>query len=71
MTSAYTFVYVLATGCAYAIMYVQFVHPALGNESGGVQLIHEGTCCLAWGIFFDRMRDRGVVCVWKRLSRTT
>ena len=48
-TSAYTFAYTLATGCAYALMYMQFVHSALGNEDGGVQLVYEGTCCLAWG----------------------
>jgi len=34
--SAYTFAYTLATGCAYALMYVQFVHSALRNEGGGV-----------------------------------
>jgi len=51
VTSAYTFAYMLATECAYALMYVQFVHSALGNEEGGVQLVYEGTCCLAWGLF--------------------
>ena len=60
----YTFAYTLATGCAYALTYVQFVHSALGNEGGGVQLVYEGTCCLAWGVIFDRRRDRGVVCVF-------
>jgi len=40
--SAYTFAYTLAT----ALMYVQFVHLALGNEGGGVQPAYEGTCCL-------------------------
>ena len=54
----------LATGCAYALMYVRFVHPALGNEGGGVQLVYEGTCCLVWGIIFYRRKDRGVVCVF-------
>ena len=43
--SAYTFVYTLATGCAYALMYVQFVRLAFGNVCGGVQLAYEGTCC--------------------------
>ena len=47
--AAYTFVHTLATGCAYALMYVQFVHSALGNKDGGVQLVYEDTCCLAWG----------------------
>jgi len=46
------------------LMYVQFVHSALGNEDGGVQLVYQVTCCLAWGFIFDRRRDRGVVCVF-------
>jgi len=50
--------------CAYALMYVQFVHLALGNEDEGVQLVYESTCCLAWGIIFDRRKDRGVICVF-------
>jgi len=62
--SAYTFAYTLATGCAYALMYVQFVHLALGNEGGRVQLGCEGTCCLAWGIVLDKRRGRDVVCVF-------
>jgi len=33
--SAYTFAYTLDTACAYALMYVQFVHLALGNKDGG------------------------------------
>jgi hypothetical protein len=37
--SAYTFAYTLATGCAYALMYVQFVHSALKYDDGGVQLV--------------------------------
>jgi len=45
-------------------MYVQFVHLALGNEDGGVQLFYESTCCLAWGIIFDRRKGRSVVCVF-------
>jgi len=60
----YTFAYMLATGCAYALMYVQFGHFALGNEDGGVQLIYGSTCCLAWGVVFDRRKDRRVVCVF-------
>jgi len=63
-TSAYTFAYTLATGCAYTLMYVQFVCSALRNEDGGVQLMYEATCCLAWGVIFDRRRNRGVVCVF-------
>ena len=60
----YTFAYTLATGCTYAHMYVQFVHSALGNKGGGVQLVYEGACCLAWEVIFDRRRDMGVVCVF-------
>ena len=63
-TSAYTFASTLATGCAYALMYVQFVHWVLGNEDGGFQLVYESTCCLAWGVSFDKMKDRGVGCVF-------
>jgi len=37
---------------------------AMGNEDGGVQLFYESTCCLAWGVIFDRRTDRGVVCVF-------
>jgi len=64
VTSAYTFAYTLATGSAYALMCVHFVHSALGNEGEGVQLVYEGTSFLAWGVIFDRRRDRGVVCVF-------
>jgi len=68
VTSTYTFAYTLATGCAYALMYVQFVLSVLGNEGWGVQLVYEGTCCLAWGVVFDRRRDWGVVCVLSILN---
>jgi len=34
----------------------------LGNEDGGVQLVYESACCLAWGDIFERRKDRGVVC---------
>jgi hypothetical protein len=33
--SAYTFAYSRATGCAYALMYLQFVHLTLGTSVGG------------------------------------
>jgi len=39
-------------------------HVASGNEDGGVPLVYDSTCCLAWGDFFDRRKDRGVVCVF-------
>jgi len=54
----------LAPGCAYALMYVQFVYLALGNKDGGVQLVYETTCCLAWGVIFDKRNNMGVVCVF-------
>ena len=41
--TAYTFAYTLATRCAYALMYVQFVHLALGDEDEGVRLVYEST----------------------------
>ena len=64
-TSAYIFAYKLAPRYAYALrlMYVQFVHSALGNEDGGVQLVYEGFFCLAWGLIFDRRRDK-IVCAF-------
>ena len=45
-------------------MYEQFGHLLLGNEDGGVQVVYEGTCCMAWGFVFDRRKDRDVVCVF-------
>jgi len=33
-------------------MYARCVYSALGDEGGGVQLVYEGTCCLAWGFMF-------------------
>ena len=36
----------------------------LGNQDGGGQLVYKSTCCLAWGVIFDRRKDRGVVCVF-------
>jgi len=36
---------------------------AVGDEDGGVQLVYESACCLAWGFIFDRKKDRGIVCV--------
>ena len=44
--SAYTFAYTLATGCAYALMWVQFVQLAMGNEDGGFYLIY--VALVAW-----------------------
>ena len=35
-----------------------------GNDDEGVQLNYESTYCLAWGVIFDRRKDRGVVCIF-------
>jgi len=39
-------------------------HLTLWNEDGGVQLVYESACCLAWGVIFERRKDRGVVFVF-------
>ena len=36
--------------CLYIACMCSLFHLALGNEDGGVQLVYESTCCLAWGI---------------------
>jgi hypothetical protein len=66
LRSAYIFAYMLSTGCAFVLMYVQFVHLAFWNEDVRVVLVYdlESTCCLAWGVIFDRRKDRGVACVF-------
>ena len=55
--------------CAYACAVCSFLR--WGNEEEGeeVQIVYEGTWCLAWGVVFDRRKDRGVVCVFSILSR--
>ena len=50
-------------------MYVQFVHSALGNKGERVQLVYEGTCCLAWRFIFDKRRHKCVVCVFSIFSK--
>jgi len=58
--------------CIYIYIYIytacmcSLIRLALGNEDGpgGVQLVYESACCLAWGIIIDRRKDRGVVCVF-------
>ena len=37
-------------------VYVRLFHLALGNEDGGVQLVYESACCLAWRTIFDRRK---------------
>jgi len=41
---------------------------ASGNEDGGVQLVYESACCLAWEVIFDRRKDKGVVCVFSIIN---
>ena len=59
-------VYIYVYVCVYIYMYLYITcmwslfHWALGNEDGGVQLVYESACCLA----FDRRKDSGVVCVF-------
>ena len=50
--------------CFYVACMCSLFHLALGNEDGGVQLVYESACCLAWGVIFDRRKDRDVVCVF-------
>ena len=37
---------------------------SVGERGWRVELDYESTCCLAWGIIYDRRRDRDVVCVF-------
>jgi len=70
-TCAHAWVLVLfLRGVWYAFRqgYAQFVHSALADEGGGVQLVYEGNCCLAWGVIFDKRKDRGAVCVFSILN---
>ena len=67
----YIYIYMCMYLCVYVYMslYRMYVfHLALGNEDGGVQLVYESACCLAWGVIFDRRKDRGVVCVFSILN---
>ena len=58
----YVCVYLCILYLYIACMYSLF-HLALGNKDGGVQLVFESACCLAWGVFSNRRKDRGVFCV--------
>jgi len=40
----------------------------LGNEDGGVQLVYQRTCCLAWGVILTEGKDRSVVYVFSILT---
>ena len=50
--------------CLYIACMCSLFHSTLGKEDGGVQLVYESACCLAWGVIFDRRKDRGVVFVF-------
>jgi len=53
--------------CAHVCAVCSFLR--WGNEDEEVQLVYEGTWCLAEGVIFDRWKDRGVVGVFSILSR--
>ena len=48
--------------CLYITCMCSLFHLALRN--GGFQLVYENACCLAWGVIFDRRKDRSVACVF-------
>ena len=64
------YIYVYMYVCIYIYVslyhvYVQFVSFRIGEWGwGGVQLVHESACCLAWGAIVDRRKDSGIVCVF-------
>jgi len=66
----YVYMYICICMCIYIYIYLYIAcmcslfHVALGNEDGGVQLVYESVCCLAWRVIFDGRKDRGVVCVF-------
>jgi len=65
-----TYIHICVCMCIYICTYLyiacmcSLIHLALGNEDGGVQLVYESACWLAWGVILDRRKDRGVVCVF-------
>ena len=66
----YVHMYICICKSVYIYMYLYITcmcslfHLALGNDDGGVQLVYESACCLAWGAIFNRRKDSGVVCVF-------
>jgi len=52
----YIYIYICICMCKYIYVYLYIArmcslfHLALENEDGGVQLVYESTCCLAWGV---------------------
>jgi len=64
----YIYICICMCMCIYISLYItcmcSLFHLALGKEDGGVQLVYESACCLAWGAIFGRRKDGGVVCVF-------
>ena len=48
----YIYMYIFHITCMCSLFHLE-----LGNEDGGVQLVYQGACCLAWGAIFDRRKD--------------
>ena len=67
------YMYMYVSVYIYMYLYItcmcSLFHLALVNEDGGVQLVYESACCLAWGAIFDRRKDSGVVCVFSISTR--
>jgi len=57
--------------CIYAQVCAVCFISRWGNEDGVFQLVYESTCCLTWGVIFDRKKDWGVVCVFFILNKKT
>jgi len=66
----HVYIYICICMCVYIYMYLYIMcmcslfHLALGDEDGGVQVVYESACCLAWGTIFDKRKYIGVVCVF-------
>jgi len=67
----YMYVYIYIYIYIYIACMCSLFHSSLGpgNEDEGFQLVYESACCLAWGVIFDRRKDRGVVCVFSIFGR--
>ena len=63
--------------CLYIACMCSLFHLTLGNEDGGVQLVYENACCLAWGVILTEgnigvlsvpfLFQRGWECMWVRV----
>jgi len=56
--SAYTFAYTLATGCAYALMYAQFVHLRCGMRMRGFSYFMRALVAWRGGVFLTEGKIR-------------